>query len=285
MPQVAPENPYGYVPDDAICIMFIVLFAISSTTHLGQAFWKRTWFMIPTVVLSGCLEILGWSARLWSSKNILLSEPFSIQISTLIIGPTPLLAADFIIFGRLVGILGTQYSRLSPRLYARIFLTCDIISLVLQGIGGGWASSASNNGGDIDPGTNLMIAGIVFQLIVIVVFATLAAEFAYRFFNDSPFAKHSASANNRGDLSGKRKLALGGIAFTIVVLAIRAIYRVIELSQGWRSKLMHTQWLFGLFDSAMVILAFYCWNAFHPGWTVVPDTQYFNKEFSRSGSA
>lgn len=285
MPKYAPETPYGYTPDDAVCIMFIVLFAVSNSAHLGQAIWKRTWFMIPTVVLSGCLETLGWSARLWSSRNVLLAQPFSIQISTLIIGPTPLLAADFIIFGQLVNILGSQYSRLSPRLYARIFLTCDILSLVLQGVGGGWASSASNTGGDIDPGTNLMIAGIVFQLLVILVFGTLAGEFVYRFLNDRALSKHSGSVSKRGYLDGRRKLALGAITFTMVVLAIRAIYRVIELSQGWRSSIMHTQWLFGLFDSAMVILAFYCWNFLHPGWTVIPDSEPFNKELSRSNSA
>lgn len=30
-------------------------------------------------------------------------------------GPTPLLAANFVIFGRIIHRLGTQYSRLSPK--------------------------------------------------------------------------------------------------------------------------------------------------------------------------
>lgn len=42
------------------------------------------------------------------------------RITTTIISPTPLLAANFMIFARLTGSLGTQYSRLSPR-WCRFF--------------------------------------------------------------------------------------------------------------------------------------------------------------------
>jgi hypothetical protein len=39
-----------------------------------------------------------------------------IRIITTIVSPTPLLAATFVIHGRIVALLGTSYSRLSPRL-------------------------------------------------------------------------------------------------------------------------------------------------------------------------
>lgn len=38
------------------------------------------------------------------------------RITTTIIAPTPLVAANFVILGRIIGILGTQYSRLGPTL-------------------------------------------------------------------------------------------------------------------------------------------------------------------------
>jgi hypothetical protein len=47
--------------------------------HIGQAIFYRTWFMIPTASFAGILEILGWSGRLWSSRNVHLKTPFMIQ--------------------------------------------------------------------------------------------------------------------------------------------------------------------------------------------------------------
>lgn len=87
--------------------------------------------MLPTAVLANIAEVIGWSARLWSSKNPPLIDPFLIQwvpssvpksllsthpyprISTTIIAPTPLVAANFVILGQLIARLGPQYSRLS----------------------------------------------------------------------------------------------------------------------------------------------------------------------------
>ena len=74
--------------------------------------------MLPTAVLANIIEIMGWGARLWSSKNPPLLDPFLMQyaascpvfpalsepgfshrISTTIMAPTPLVAANFVILG------------------------------------------------------------------------------------------------------------------------------------------------------------------------------------------
>ncbi|THU94053.1 RTA1-domain-containing protein [Dendrothele bispora CBS 962.96] len=181
---VQPDGPYGYLPNSAICITFIVLFGLSPLLHAIQTIWTRHWFFLYTALLCGLLETLGWAARFWSIQNLFNGQAFTIQISTLIIAPTFLLAAVFMVFGDLIKMLGVQYSRLGPFLYARIFFTCDIISLALQGIGGGMASAAADNNGNIQPGTNLILVGIVLQLVIIVAFMLLAGEFLYRYRND-----------------------------------------------------------------------------------------------------
>ncbi|KAF9049278.1 hypothetical protein BDZ89DRAFT_1057637 [Hymenopellis radicata] len=142
----------GYVPSRGICYFFVVLFTISTLAHLGQGLYTRMWWTIPTIFLAGTLEILGWSGRLWLSFSPSLDTPYMIQIVCTIIGPTPLVAANFIILGTIIGILGPMYSRLGPRNYSRVFLSCDIVSLVVQGAGGGIAA------------TKIMLGGIIFQL-------------------------------------------------------------------------------------------------------------------------
>jgi len=59
------------------------------------------------------------------------------QAVNLVIAPTPLVAANFILLGRIIRRLGPQYSRLTPRRYTIIFVSCDIISLLVQAMGGG----------------------------------------------------------------------------------------------------------------------------------------------------
>jgi hypothetical protein len=53
--------------------------AIGTVLHIGQGIFYRTWFMIPTAGFAGVLEILGWSGRLWSSRDVHLKTPFMIQ--------------------------------------------------------------------------------------------------------------------------------------------------------------------------------------------------------------
>lgn len=108
-------------------------YPLPEVLHVGQAIYFRLWYLLPTIVLAGAGEILGWSGRLWSSINIPNEIPFLMQyvspppqsynlpltnchfrISTTIIAPTFLTAANFIIFGRIVDLLGPQYNRVSP---------------------------------------------------------------------------------------------------------------------------------------------------------------------------
>ncbi|KAE9409759.1 RTA1-domain-containing protein [Gymnopus androsaceus JB14] len=260
---VDSDSPYGYVPTLWICIMYVSLFSVTTFVQFVHALWSRQWFLLPTMVLAGCGEILGWAGRLWSNKNLLASDPYMIQIACLIISPTPLLGAHFIIFGRLVQILGPQYSRFSPRLYSKIFLSCDIVSLVIQAVGGGMTASATDDQG-VDLGTHIMLVGIALQLAILIGFSTIALEFAYRFNIDKPL--RSGAGDKIGSMNRRRKVGLYAIAAATTCLFIRAIYRLVELGDGWNGIVIHTQWSFDLFDSGMVVLAMFIWNFIPSSW-------------------
>lgn len=73
---------YGYTPTPAWCITFIVLFSLSATIHIIQAFRSKYWVIFPTLALGALIETIGWSGRLWSSKNVTLVSPFLMQIVT-----------------------------------------------------------------------------------------------------------------------------------------------------------------------------------------------------------
>ncbi|KAL1695685.1 RTA1 like protein-domain-containing protein [Schizophyllum commune] len=264
--QVDELSAYGYVPTEWVCIMYVALFSITTATHLGQAIYTRCWWLLPTVGLCGALEIFGWAGRLWSAHEVLEKDPFMMQIVATILGPTPLLAANFIVMGRLVGKLGPEFSRLSPRLYSILFLSCDLVSLIVQGVGGGIAASA-NDHENADLGGNIMLGGIAFQIVVITFFTASSAEFLWRYSSNRPISRTtSTKIRGRASLPTKLQLALLLVAGSTGLLFIRAIYRTIELSDGWGGKIITTEVWFNIFDAAMVVVAMYLENALHPGW-------------------
>ncbi|KAI0724598.1 RTA1 like protein-domain-containing protein [Cerioporus squamosus] len=265
---------YGYLPTRSVCYIFLTLFGLSMVLHLLQAVRYRAWWLLPTAVLAAFGETLGWSGRLWSSYSPLNQTPFFIQIVCTIIAPTPLIGAIFITFGKIIRQVGLKYSRLNARLYSRIFLTCDVVGFLVQSVGGGIAASA------LDPkvgklGSNIMLAGIVFQLVSLTVFCMLATEYCIRYQKDTPWKSTALLGNSssetiasgdwmRQPLSEEIRLLVLGLFFEALFLYIRAIYRTIELADGFSGRIIQTQVYFNVLDGAMVVLAMYTLSILHP---------------------
>ncbi|KAJ7152907.1 RTA1 like protein-domain-containing protein [Mycena filopes] len=257
-------SPYGYTPTEYVCIIFVTLFALSTLLHVGQAIRYRLWWIFPTAVLAGLLETVGWGGRLWSSTAPEVFKAYEMQIVCTIMGPTPLAAANFIILGRIIDRLGPVYSRLSPKLYTILFLCCDIASLVIQAIGGGMAAGAVNQLRDPAKGGHVMLGGIVFQMATITVYVFCAGEFLLRYLKNLPVRGPPTPAATP-PLSRNMRILVGALVFNTVCLFIRAVYRVIELSDGWSGRIIHTQVYFNVLDGMMITLAILTLNFAHPG--------------------
>ncbi|KAF5374274.1 hypothetical protein D9758_004573 [Tetrapyrgos nigripes] len=261
-----PESPYGYTPNRALSYIFLGAFLIAAVLHLGQAVFSRRWFLLYTVVLSGILEVFGWYGRLWSSREVLKSTPYTIQFVCTVIAPTPLLAANFVIFGRIIRRLGTTYSRLRPRLYTKIFFTSDVIGLFVQAGGGVIASGTNKPKKTVDLGLNIMLAGIIFQMMIIVSFSLLSYKFFQHHSQDKSVRPLGQGETPRGRIEGKIQLLIYALAFNTVLLFLRAIYRTAELADGFGpGKIISIEWLFLVFDALMVLLATVTYNVFHVG--------------------
>jgi len=258
------DSPYNYVPTEYVCAIFVALYGLSTLIHIGQMFRYRLWWLLPTAVLAGTAEVIGWSGRLWSSKNPFLQTPFLIQISTTIIAPTPLVAANFLILGIIIRKLGSNYSRLSPRWYTIVFCSFDIVSLVVQAVGGAKASMANDHKG-AQEGANIMLGGIIFQMVCITAYAILAAEFFLRFHNDKPVRSPEKLEGPPAPMDKRMQIMIAALIFNTTCLFIRAVYRTIELSDGWNGRIISTQVYFNVLDGAMVTLAIYTLNFAHPG--------------------
>ncbi|KAJ7031488.1 RTA1 like protein-domain-containing protein [Mycena alexandri] len=280
-PTDVEDSQYGYIPHEYVAIIFIVLFGISTILHIGQATYYRMWWLFPTACLCGIGELVGWSGRLWSSFSPSFSNPFMMQITTTIISPTPLIAVNFILLSWIVTRLGPCYSRLTPTWYTIIFVSCDIFALVVQGAGGGIASSSNTLSG-ANLGANIMLAGIVFQFVAIVTYSALAADVLRRYHKDLPVRP---TQNDRGQMDGKLKTIIGALSFSTLVLFIRSIYRIIELAGGWNGRIIHTEVYFNVLDGGMVVLAIFTINFAHPGRLLGTQRDVYTEKTHSRGSS
>ncbi|KAJ6481037.1 RTA1-like protein [Mycena sanguinolenta] len=275
------DSQYGYIPHEYVAIIFLALFGLSTALHVGQATYYRMWWLFPTACLCGLGELVGWAGRLWSSFSPDLGNPYMMQITTTIISPTPLIAVNFILLSRIVTRLGPCYARLTPRWYTILFLSCDIVALVVQGAGGGIASASDTTSG-ANLGANIMLAGIVFQFVAIIVYSTLAGDFLRRYHTDRSVRGASV---DRGVMDSKLKTMIGALAFSTLVLFIRSIYRIIELATGWNGRIIETEVYFNVLDGGMVVLAIFTINFAHPGRLLGSAPEVYAKAETRSAGS
>jgi hypothetical protein len=121
--------------------------------------------------------VVGYAGRVILYNNPFDETGFQMQICCLIISPAFVSAGLYLTLKHIVINFGESWSRLPPAWYTRIFITGDILSLVLQGAGGGIAATADDGSDLQDIGSNLMVAGVVLQVVVLSCFGALLVEY------------------------------------------------------------------------------------------------------------
>lgn len=122
---------------------------------------------------------IGYVGRILLHNNAYSSTGFETQICTLTMAPAFWSAAIYLTLKHEVNILGPKFSILRAKWYPFIFVTCDLISLSLQGAGGGLAATATTTQGSA-VGSDVMLAGIVWQVATLTVFGILSVQFFLR---------------------------------------------------------------------------------------------------------
>ncbi|KAF2179418.1 putative sphingoid long-chain base transporter RSB1 [Zopfia rhizophila CBS 207.26] len=260
---------WGYRPSLAANAFFLALFGLSTLLFIGQGVLSKRFLGFTIAMVCGCaLEVIGYVGRVMSYRNPFAENPFLIQIITLTIAPAFLAAGIYLSLSRIVLTFGPENSRIKPLSYPRIFIPCDLASLLLQAAGGGIASSASHMDKDPTVGNNIMIAGLAVQVFTLAVFIALAVDFAIRTISRiKQLGKANALDPTHSKLRSSIKFQgfLIALSFATLCIFTRSVYRVAELSEGWNGHLIKTQKYFIGLEGAVVGVAVLALNAFHPG--------------------
>jgi hypothetical protein len=119
-----------------------------------------------------------------------------------------------------------------------------------------------------------MVAGVIIQMVVMILYSILLAETVTRFISKRPVKPFRFRKTREmvpvpdGTVSPqairKAKILIGAMVFSTILIFIRSIYRTIELLEGWTGPIISNEMLFCVLDGLMVFLAVLVLNIFHP---------------------
>ncbi|KAF5228660.1 hypothetical protein FAUST_10965 [Fusarium austroamericanum] len=250
-------NYYRYEPSLPANVIFSTIFALSSGVHLFQIFKRRTWFFIPFLVGS-LFETIGFIGRAIGSDQApdYTFGPYIMQSLLLLLGPTFYAASIYMILGRLIRLLKAEkHSLIRTSWLTKIFLLGDIISIALQGIGGGKLANADSPD-DRETGENIIIAGLTVQILFFGLFIIVTGLFHFRFLED--FTGRKSIYGTKWE----RSLVL--IYVASVLILIRSLFRMIEYIEGYDGELQSKEIYILVLDAVPMAIASTIFNVFHP---------------------
>lgn len=297
------EHADGYAPNLGANVFFTVIFALSSVTFLAQGFrWRGWWGFTAATTLGTALEAIGkatlrkrqqfvqqltyksgYIARILLWQNPFSNAGFDMNVVLLTFAPAFFSAGIYLLLKQFCLVFGPQFSRLRPQLYSYIFISCDVLSIILQCAGGALSATASDGDNLLTIGENIMIAGLAFQVFTLLIFAILAGDVFYSMYKHRyELPAHTSSLR----ASRKFRFFVGATVFTFLCIFIRCCYRIAELQGGWGSTIMRNETEFIILESvyvlhlalvlscarpanvinSMITLAALAFNIFHPGY-------------------
>ncbi|ETR98407.1 RTA1-domain-containing protein [Trichoderma reesei RUT C-30] len=221
---LVPEipTPYGYTPSLPAGIIFCVLFLGFTALNLYRSIRYRVW---PSYMLTLCAagELIGWVGRAWASRCPYNSQAFPLQEICLVISPVFLAATLYLYLGIFIKLTGEEFSLLKRKWYIRVFLTSDIVSLLVQSAGAGVAiGELGGTQTGSSTGVHIVVGGLVFH----------------------------------GHRQSRSNAFVAATAVGVLAVYIRCIYRTVQLAQGFAGYLsVHEGYFIGL-DAIMIVIAY-----------------------------
>ncbi|KAL2270085.1 hypothetical protein VTJ83DRAFT_2269 [Remersonia thermophila] len=259
----------GYVPSLGGNVFFAIVFGIALLFQLYLGFRNRTWGYLIGMGGGLILEVIGYAGRVVLRDHMFEDTYFIMSLVCLTIGPAFLAAAIYLSLSRMVIIYAPERSLIRPQIYTYIFITGDLIALLLQAAGGAVASLADFGSDTQRAGINTMIAGVAWQVFVILLFGVLSLDFWLR---GARVARKTGTLNpDFASLRARKAFEPGfvvAVFLAVMLIFVRSVFRCAELSEGFDGPLANDQVTFMVLEGTMVALACILLTVAHPGITV-----------------
>lgn len=170
-------------------VVLLALFAVLVPINVWFGGRYRTTTYSITLILGLVLEVIGYVGRLLLRSDLASKTYFLLFVLGTTTGPTFITAAVYTILPHLVALYGSDVSVLQkPKWLSYFFLIFDIFAFAFQALGSAFAvegfeklevsrdilwhfsKRCTDGQPKIQQGVNVLIAGLIFQLISIIIF-------------------------------------------------------------------------------------------------------------------
>ncbi|KAL2069855.1 hypothetical protein VTL71DRAFT_14534 [Oculimacula yallundae] len=258
------QSVYGYLPNRPVTIVLVVLFGISMIAHIFQGVKSRSWTFVVALGI-GCfgeaVDVKVFAGLVFAMKTWALTvfPSLGIQLVCLTVSPAFIAGGIYLTLKHVIIIYGSKFSRIAPRLYTWIFVSCDILSILIQTSG---AVIASRGTGKVSTGNNVMMLGLVLQVVTLLIFGAMTIDVYLRI---RKFSGQHNAANHELIHSKRFKWLLISILVSYIAILLRCIYRIAEMAGGWANPIMQDEVSFVVLDGFLCWVAVVVLNVFHPG--------------------
>ncbi|KAK8014650.1 hypothetical protein PG990_007946 [Apiospora arundinis] len=249
-------------PSLAGSVVLLAVFAILIPIAFALGVRYQTSVFATTVITGLALELLGYIGRLLLAVDDASTKTdFILFLAGTILAPTIIALALFRLLPPIVATYGDTFQEWRPQWHNSVFYAFTAVCVVLQ-VSGAVLATVSTDPNTLDTGIRLLVAGLAIHLSSILLFMVLGLRFAL-------------AVHQRQDILNATKLTvhktkrfktfLIGLSIAALLLTIRAIYRIVPISQGLSSPAAQDEVPFLVLDGVMVLLAVVAVLASFPG--------------------
>jgi hypothetical protein len=146
-------------------------------------------------------------------------------------------------------------------LYARIFVTADIVCIAVHAAGGGIAFTGDMTAGASNPGIQIITVALALQIVALAIFLGLFISILVRSYLSRTRGSARSSSQTHSDekslapITQNFKLFVSMLLVVCTCIIVRCVYRVAAYSGGFTSALNTNEGLFIGLDSVMTAIA------------------------------
>ena len=203
-----------------------------------------------TILIGGVFYSIGLFLRI-----ALVDNPGSLGLYIVtnmftVLSPCGFIATVYMLLGRLaVQLDAEEFLLIKPRIVTKLFVTSDIVTLLIQASGGSMSSMKSLN----KIGTKIFLIGLIVQLISFAIYMVVFAVFLYRMKTNRP-NECQMNFSERGSFAHWTVLA-SAISISCIGILIRSVFRTIENAQGFHGYLATHEVYFYVLDTLPLFVA------------------------------
>ncbi|GAW24776.1 hypothetical protein ANO14919_143700 [Xylariales sp. No.14919] len=253
-------NIWVYEPNKGAAIFFTVAFAATGALHFWQAVHYHSWRLTGLYAFCSLLFIGGFIARVlgaFDDRNII---KYIVSIVLTYAAPPLYELGNYYVLGRILYFV-PYCSPIHPGRVLTTFAAVSTIIEVLNGIAASYVANRTLPEHLQDLGHTLFKVALILQLVVIVLFLSLATTFYHR-------------CRKSGINHAKVNQPLLTLYASSAIIFVRTIYRTVEYFEvesfdatapaSAQNPIIRFEWFFYVFEAALMLINSALLNVRHP---------------------